>query len=113
MPFVKARDHGLLDFDWDPAVTIPLVQTRAHGHAIEFLPRFLDRSTQSSATKAPQPDATTDILSAELRNVIAELRNVIADLRQDRDHWREQAKQMALPAPKPMSWWRWLGAPSA
>ena len=34
MPFVKARDHGLLDFDWDPAVTIPLVQTRAHGHAI-------------------------------------------------------------------------------
>jgi len=56
----------------------------------------------------PETRAATDAL-------VAELRAVIADLRQDRDHWREQAQRLALPAPKPgeqsekpMSLWRWL-----
>jgi excisionase family DNA binding protein len=47
--------------------------------------------------------------------LVAELRAVIADLRQDRDHWREQAQRLALPAPQPvenaeqpMTLWRWL-----
>jgi excisionase family DNA binding protein len=43
---------------------------------------------------APPTHPATDML-------VAELRAVIADLRVDRDHWREQAQQLALPAPKP------------
>jgi hypothetical protein len=56
-----------------------------------------------------------DLLHAAIDALVAELRAVIADLRQDRDHWREQAQRLALPAPKPeeqpekpMSLWRWL-----
>jgi hypothetical protein len=70
----------------------------------------------TAATAAMQRDATTDLL-------VAELRSVIADLRADRDHWRTafQETQRRLPAPmqpgatdapkpeaKPMTWWRWL-----
>jgi hypothetical protein len=44
---------------------------------------------------------------------VAELRGVIVDLRQDRDHWREQAQRLVLPAPMPIAearrpWWRRL-----
>jgi hypothetical protein len=58
----------------------------------------------------------TDALISELRSVIADLRRGQDDLRQDRDHWREQAQRLALPAPKPvekpMSLWRWLRTPA-
>jgi hypothetical protein len=57
-----------------------------------------------------QADAATDAL-------IAQLHRVIDDLRQDRDEWRDQAKRLALPAPrqepqpaqpeKPRNGWRW------
>ena len=66
--------------------------------------------TEAKQQYAPS-DAKTDAL-------VAELRGVIADLRQDRDHWRsafENAQRLltppvvpAAPAPKPMTWWRWL-----
>jgi hypothetical protein len=53
------------------------------------------------AVPRPAPaDAATD------PELITELRAVIADLRQDRDHWREQAQRLALPAPVRAPWWR-------
>jgi hypothetical protein len=59
------------------------------------------------APPAPPPDAAAAATDA----LVAELRGVIADLRQDRDHWREQAQRLALPAPPSpeprQSWLRW------
>lgn len=58
----------------------------------------------------PEADTTAAPRDAAPDALVAELRAVIADLRADRDHWRDQAQRLALPAPKPVekSWWRWL-----
>jgi excisionase family DNA binding protein len=64
------------------------------------------RDAPAAAALKSERDAATDAL-------VAELRGVITDLRHDRDHWREQAQRLALPAPAPIaearqSWWRRL-----
>jgi hypothetical protein len=69
--------------------------------------------------RAP-PDSATDVLVEELRGMIARMaqehERAIGDLQRDRDEWRDQAKRLALGAPKaeatgepkPLTWWRWL-----
>jgi hypothetical protein len=69
--------------------------------------------------RAPR-DSATDALVSELRGMIARMgqehERAIGDLQRDRDEWREQAKRLALGAPKaeeapekPRPWsWRWL-----
>jgi hypothetical protein len=68
-------------------------------------------------------NSATDILVAELREVIACMRReherALGDLQRDRDEWRDQAKRLALGAPMPAGapadaggplyrTWRWL-----
>jgi hypothetical protein len=69
--------------------------------------------------RAPR-DSATDVLVEELRGMIARMaqehERAIGDLQRDRDEWRDQAKRLALGAPKaeatpeskPLTWWRWL-----
>jgi hypothetical protein len=64
-----------------------------------------------------RPEVGTEVVpraapatAAAVDQLVAELRGVIADLRQDRDHWREQAQRLALPAPRRAPWWRWMRA---
>jgi hypothetical protein len=61
---------------------------------------------QANAVALPEhapADSATDILVAELREVIACMRwdheRAIGDLQRDRDEWRDQAKRLALSAP--------------
>jgi len=65
----------------------------AHGH----------RFSRSETVENDQPETTpaTDDLVAALRETIALLKLANASLENDRDEWREQAKRLALPAPKP------------
>ena len=60
-------------------------------------------------------DSPTDILVSELRDTIACMRReherAIGDLQHDRNEWREQAKRLALSAPRhepARPWWRRL-----
>jgi hypothetical protein len=75
-----------------------------------FPPRVIPSATPATANTAQKErDATTDMLVAELRQVIADLRCGHEDLRQERDHWRtaherEQAahaatQRLLLPPP--------------
>jgi hypothetical protein len=55
-----------------------------------------------------ETEAATDVMIATLRDMIAQLKQAnasleakYATLEKDRDEWREHAKQLALPAPKP------------
>ncbi|HEY1885393.1 MAG TPA: hypothetical protein VGG86_04975 [Roseiarcus sp.] len=66
-------------------------------------PRDAPADAAATAALKSERDAAADAL-------VAELRGVNADLRQDRDHWREQAQRLALPAPQPVAaarrpWW--------
>jgi hypothetical protein len=61
---------------------------------------------EAKAVAVPNPapaNSATDILVAELREVIACMRReherAIGDLQRDRDEWRDQAKRLALSAP--------------
>jgi hypothetical protein len=69
---------------------------------------------QRCTPDAAQRDAVPNAAAIEARAVLAEqrladLKAVLDDMRTDRDHWREQAQRLALPAPAPaMTWWRWL-----
>jgi hypothetical protein len=51
------------------------------------------------------PNAATDILVAELREMMASMRQAheraLGDLQRDRDDWRDQAKRLAIGAPVP------------
>jgi len=78
------------------------------------LARYLEANGhrfRSETVDANQPETRAET-GAATDALVAELRAVIHDLRQDRDHWREQAQRLALPAQKPaekpMTWWRWL-----
>jgi len=77
-----------------------------------FPPLVIPSATPATANTAQKErDATTDMLVAELRQVIADLRCGHEDLRQERDHWRtaherEQAahaatQRLLLPPPAP------------
>ena len=60
-----------------PALAIPGAETAVAAH-------------NATAENTPMArDATTDVLVAELRQVIADLRHGQDDLRQERDRWRE------------------------
>jgi|SRR6516164_9871221 hypothetical protein len=78
-----------------------------HVEAVElhrvFPPAASNRKSTADLPTAVPQDAATDAL-------VLELRAVIADLRANRDHWREQAQRLALPAPPRRPWWRWMRA---
>ena len=68
----------------------------ANGH------RFRSETGDSDQVETPATtSATTDALVATLHELIAQLRRENVSLERDRDEWREQAKRLALPAPKP------------
>jgi hypothetical protein len=75
------------------------------------LPLPQDDAAPAPLHAPPAPPAPPDAAAAATDALVSELRAVIADLRQDRDHWREQAQRLALPAPVPVpkrSWWKRL-----
>jgi hypothetical protein len=58
---------------------------------------------QVEAAVKPEPDPE------QLDALVAELRVVVTELRTDRDAWRDQAQQLAQPAPQPpRQRWRWF-----
>jgi hypothetical protein len=54
-----------------------------------FPPLALPTTPATAQPAQIERDATTDVLVAELRQVIADLRRDQDDLRQERDRWRE------------------------
>jgi excisionase family DNA binding protein len=84
-----------------------LSATRDHNGTWLIEPCELERlhplHPEADTTAAPRDAPACNSTDA----LVAELRAVIADLRSDRDHWREQAQRLALPAPRRAPWWRW------
>jgi hypothetical protein len=95
-------------------------------HGVSMVPSLPATSRPMGIVSDRKPAATRLRVSEwkpDLRPA-TQLRAVIADLRQDRDHWREQAQRLALPAPKPAAEtpetppeasrlrraWRWMRA---
>jgi len=73
-----------------------------------FSPQQRNNSnTQQSGHGAPAPEQENE----HLRAMIALMREQLDETRADRDHWRDQAKQLALThenTNKPLSWWKKL-----
>lgn len=85
---------------------------RFHIDASELFRVFSPKKRDTMETQQVEPSATATGAEIEhLRAILVMTRDQIEDIKADRDHWRNQAIQLAIthvPPQKERSWWRRL-----